>query len=153
MRLDHVMSMPRPQQVTMVHVGRLTHMRRVLALLPRYRILMEPRSASLQLGIQPGDKRPRLESPRQPRRSKKKKQTPVESGCSEDVISRDVISLLGKELVEKAEADGIEWESPFGFREEVDLIVSSISSSGMSYLKVCAETLAAEPFSLTCFSR
>ncbi|KAI9452425.1 S-adenosyl-L-methionine-dependent methyltransferase [Lactarius psammicola] len=34
------------------------------------------------------------------------------------------------ELVEKAEADGIQWESPFGFKEEVELTVSSISSSG-----------------------
>jgi hypothetical protein len=55
--------------------------------------------------------------------------------------------------MEKAEADGIEWESPFGFREEVELIVSSISSSGMSNLKVCAETLAAEPPYLTCSAR
>ncbi|KAI9510698.1 S-adenosyl-L-methionine-dependent methyltransferase [Russula earlei] len=30
----------------------------------------------------------------------------------------------------RAEADGVEWESPFGFREEVELLVSSISSSG-----------------------
>jgi len=85
-----------------------------------------------------------LESPRPPRRSKKKKKTQVESGSSEDVIAKDVIALLGKEIVEKAEANGIEWESPFGFREEVELTVSSISSSGMSYSKVCAETLAAE---------
>ena len=85
-----------------------------------------------------------MESPRPPKRSKKKKRTLAESGSSEDVISRDVGALLGKELMEKAEADGIEWESPFGFREEVDLTVSSISSSGMSYSKVCAVTLAAE---------
>ncbi len=106
---------------------------------------METRSvSSLQPLLQQGDKRPRLESPLPPKRSKKKKRTLIVSGSSEDVISREVVALLGKELVEKAEADGIEWESPFGFREEVELTISSISSSGMSHSKVCAEALAAE---------
>ncbi|KAH9075529.1 S-adenosyl-L-methionine-dependent methyltransferase [Lactarius deliciosus] len=106
-------------------------MRRILALLPRHHILMETRPiSSLQPLLQPGDKRNRLESPLPPKRSKKKKKTPVESGSSEDVISREVVALLGKEVVAKVEADGVEWESPFGFREEVELTVSSISSSG-----------------------
>lgn len=108
-------------------------MRRILALLPRHRIPMDTRPISVpsaQLALQPGDKRPRLESPRPPKRGKKKKHAPVESGSSEDVIFRDVVALLGKELLAKAEADGMEWESPFGFREEVELTVSSISSSG-----------------------
>jgi hypothetical protein len=108
-----------------------------LALIPRHIILMKPSVSS-----QPGDKRVRLESPHPSKRSKKKIKHPIEPGSSEDVISREVVGLLGKELVEKAEADGIEWESPFGFREEVELTVSSISSSGMSYSKVCAETTA-----------
>ena len=120
-------------------------MRRILALLPRrHRFLMDTRPVSVSsahLALQPGDKRPRLDSPRPPRRSKKKKQAPVESGSSEDVIFREVVALLGKELLAKAEADGIELESPFGFREEVELTVSSISSSGMSCSKVCAEML------------
>jgi hypothetical protein len=127
-------------------------MRRILALLPRHRIPMDTRPISVpsaQLALQPGDKRPRLESPRPPKRGKKKKHAPVESGSSEDVIFRDVVALLGKELLAKAEADGMEWESPFGFREEVELTVSSISSSGMSCSKVCAETLAAKPLSRT----
>ena len=81
---------------------------------------------------QSGDKRARLESPHPSKRSKKKRKPPVEPGSSEDVIFREVVGLLGKELVEKAEANGIEWESPFGFREEAELTVSSISSSGMS---------------------
>ena len=139
--VDHVTSMPR-RIVTMVQTSAdtLTRMRRILALLPRRSILMETRSVSAsspQLGLKPGDKRPRLESPRPPKRGKKKKRTLAESGSSDDVISRDVGALLGKELMEKAEAEGIEWESPFGFREEVDLTVSSISSTGMSYSKVC----------------
>ncbi len=65
------------------------------------------------------DKRPRLESPHLSKRSKKNKQTPIESGSSEGIISREVVALLGKELVKEAEADGIEWESPFGFRRKL----------------------------------
>jgi tRNA (uracil-5-)-methyltransferase len=72
-----------------------------------------------------------------PKRRKKRrnlKHTPPEPGSSEDVISREVVRLLGSELVARAEADGLELESPFGFREEVELTVSSISSSGTSCL-------------------
>ena len=122
---------------------RRTGMHRVLALFPRQNILMKATRSisSPQPLLQQGDKRARLESPHPSKRNKKKKKIPVESGSSEDVISREVVALLGKELVEKAEADGSEWESPFGFREEVELTVSGISSSGMSYSKV---TLAAQ---------
>jgi len=91
-------------------------MRRILVLFPRHHILTKTRPVSSpQPLLQPGDKRPRFESPHPPKRSKKNKQTPIEPGSSEDVISREVVALLGKELVEKGEADGIEWESPFGF--------------------------------------
>jgi tRNA (uracil-5-)-methyltransferase len=70
-----------------------------------------------------------------PKRSKKRKHAPPELGSSEDVISREVVELLGRELVAQAEADGVERESPFGFREEVELTVSSISPSGMSFFR------------------
>jgi hypothetical protein len=65
-------------------------------------------------------------------KKKRRKHTLPESGSSEDVISREVAGLLGSELVVRAEAGGLDWESPFGFREEVELTVSSISSSGKS---------------------
>lgn len=98
--------------------------------------------------LQSPDKRPRSISPKAapqtvttrstaPKRRKKRKHTPPEPGSSEDVISREVVRLLGSELVSRAEADGLDWESPFGFREEVELTVSSISSSG-TCLKVYA---------------
>ena len=73
-----------------------------------------------------------------PKRRKKRKHTPPEPGSSEDVISREVVGLLGSELVTQAEADGLDWESPFGFREEVELTVSSISSNGTSCSTVYA---------------
>jgi tRNA (uracil-5-)-methyltransferase len=93
-----------------------------------------------QAPVLPSDKRPRSTSPEvtaqaatrstAPKRRKKPKRTPPESGSPQDVISREVVGLLGSELVARAEADGLDWESPFGFREEVELTVSSISSSG-----------------------
>ncbi|KAI0292965.1 S-adenosyl-L-methionine-dependent methyltransferase [Multifurca ochricompacta] len=91
-----------------------------------------------QPSLQPADKKPRLSSSISQggaslnaalKRNKKRKQTPPEPGSSQDVISREVITLLGKELVDQSETDGTAWESPFGFREEVQLTVSSISSS------------------------
>jgi hypothetical protein len=50
---------------------------------------------------------------------------------------------LGNEAVARASADGVEWESPFGFREEVELTVEGISSSGMSCFKVFTPLLLA----------
>lgn len=75
-----------------------------------------------------------------PKRRKKRKHTPPEPGSSEDVISREVAGLLGSEIVAQAEVDGLDWDSPFGFREQVELTVSSISSSGESCAKVYAYT-------------
>lgn len=100
--------------------------------------------------LQSPDKRPRSITPEvalravttrstAPKRRKKRKHTPPEPGSSEDVVSREVVRLLGSELVSRAEADGVDWESPFGFREEVELTVSSISSSG-TCLKVYADS-------------
>jgi hypothetical protein len=84
---------------------------------------------------QPLDKKHPLAFPQshvQPgKRFKKRKYTPPEPGSSEDVISRQVVALLGEQVVASAEADGTDWASPFGFREQVELTVSSISSSGM----------------------
>lgn len=97
-------------------------------------------ASPLQTPVLSSDKRLRSMSPQVaaqavtrstgPKRRKKPKHTPPESGSPQDVISREVVGLLGSELVARAEADGLDWESPFGFREEVELTVSSISSSG-----------------------
>lgn len=105
-------------------------------------------ASPLRPSLQPLDKKPRVTPPdaalqagvklTAPKRSKRRKYTPPDFGSPEDVISREVVGLLGNEIVARAEADGVEWESPFGFREEVELTVSSISSSGMFYFKVCA---------------
>lgn len=49
---------------------------------------------------------------------------------TEDVLWHDVASVLGKEAVEKAIEEETEWNSPFEFREEVELEVHSMSSNG-----------------------
>jgi len=108
-------------------------------------IIMQTRPVTL-------DKRPRLTPPEatlQPgiKRSKRKKYTQPDFGSSEDVISRHVVELLGTQVVARAEADGIEWQSPFGFREEVEVTVSSISSSGMSCFNVCVDPCLSTPVS------
>jgi hypothetical protein len=125
----------RPGGLSYHHVDRVIEtasmMRRIIS------IIMQTRPATL-------DKRLRLTPPEATlqagiKRNKRKKYTPPEFGSSEDVISRHVVELLGTQVVARAEANGIEWESPFGFREEVEVTVSSISSSGMSYFNVCVD--------------
>lgn len=51
---------------------------------------------------------------------------------TEDVLWRDVVSVLGQDVVDKAVDEGTEWESPFEFKEEVELTVHSLSSNGVS---------------------
>ena len=100
-------------------------------------------ASPLQVPVLSSDKRPRSTSPEvatqaatrstAPKRRKKPKRykrTQPDTGSLQDVISREVARLLGSELLAQAEADGLDWESPFGFREEVELTISSISSSG-----------------------
>ncbi|PSS31110.1 hypothetical protein PHLCEN_2v2349 [Hermanssonia centrifuga] len=64
--------------------------------------------------------------------TKKMKNMVIEPYSAQDVIFRDVISLLGQEAVDKAIQEGKDWESPFQFREEVELTASILSSTGES---------------------
>ncbi|KAI0089976.1 tRNA methyltransferase [Irpex rosettiformis] len=59
---------------------------------------------------------------------------------SEDVIHREVISLLGQDVVDRLIEEGKDWASPFQMREEVELTVSAISSHGESL------SIAPEPY-------
>jgi tRNA (uracil-5-)-methyltransferase len=65
-------------------------------------------------------------------RKGKKRQNLPEAYSPDDVLWRDVIDLLGKDVVEAALEEGLEWESPFGFREQVEVDVKSLSSAGES---------------------
>ncbi|KAG6333304.1 hypothetical protein ID866_5781 [Astraeus odoratus] len=65
------------------------------------------------------------------RKAKKSaKRTLPEPCSSEDVLWHDVVSLLGSETVDQKIAQGTEWDSPFGFREELEVVVSKLSSNG-----------------------
>ena len=77
---------------------------------------------------------PKKSAKKEARKAKRKGlHIPPEPYSTEDVLWRDVASVLGQDVVDKAVEDGIEWESPFQFREEVELTVHSISSNGTCF--------------------
>ena len=80
-------------------------------------------------------------SKRQKRKQKQKHHVP-EPGTAEDVIFREVEELLGKHVVDAAVAVEEEWRAPFEMREEAEVVVACMSSSGRSRTcqsaKVCA---------------
>ncbi|KAG2753493.1 S-adenosyl-L-methionine-dependent methyltransferase [Suillus brevipes Sb2] len=65
-------------------------------------------------------------------KSAKRKQKRVlpDPYSSEDVLWRDIVALLGDDTVAHALQHGTEWDSPFEFREEVEVEVSTLSSNG-----------------------
>ncbi|EPQ61280.1 S-adenosyl-L-methionine-dependent methyltransferase [Gloeophyllum trabeum ATCC 11539] len=66
------------------------------------------------------------------KRKNKRKHTLPEPYSPDDVLWRDVVALLGKEPVDDILEAETEWDSPFEFQEEVELVVSSLSSNGES---------------------
>ncbi|KAF5386601.1 hypothetical protein D9615_002019 [Tricholomella constricta] len=84
----------------------------------------------------PSMKKPRLAGKNVPKSERKRakkraKKTDLPEPCStEDVLWRDVIAVLGQDVVDKALEDGSEFDSPFEFHQEVELEVSAICSSG-----------------------
>ncbi|KAG1908749.1 S-adenosyl-L-methionine-dependent methyltransferase [Suillus fuscotomentosus] len=65
-------------------------------------------------------------------KSAKRKQKRIlpEPYSSEDVLWRDIVALLGDDTVDHALQQGTQWDSPFDFREEVEVEVSTLSSNG-----------------------
>jgi len=63
-------------------------------------------------------------------KKKKKKQLPPEPYSHDDVLWRDVRDLLGAEVANGIIEEGVEWDSPFQYGEEVEVEVSAISSTG-----------------------
>ncbi|OAX31345.1 S-adenosyl-L-methionine-dependent methyltransferase [Rhizopogon vinicolor AM-OR11-026] len=61
---------------------------------------------------------------------KKQKHILPEPYSTGDVLWRDVVALLGSDVVEHALQNGTEWASPFDHREEVEVEVSTLSSNG-----------------------
>ncbi|GLB35552.1 putative methyltransferase [Lyophyllum shimeji] len=85
----------------------------------------------------PSGKKPRLVSKpgskKECKRAKQRreKKTGLPEPCSsEDVLWRDIIAVLGKDVVSKALEDGTEFDSPFEFHQEVELEIAGLCSSG-----------------------
>jgi tRNA (uracil-5-)-methyltransferase len=68
---------------------------------------------------------------KQPKKRKFKRPASPEPGTSEDVILRDVMALLGSEAVQAAKDAGSDYTSPLERGQEIDLVVSELSSNGM----------------------
>lgn len=67
--------------------------------------------------------------------SKRKQRDQLPEPCSsDDIIARDVAALLGQETVQSILADGTERSSPFEYGQELELVVSELSSNGMPLL-------------------
>jgi len=64
---------------------------------------------------------------RNAKKERKRKATFPEPCSSEDVLWQDIISALGKEVVDQAIEDGVELQSPFKYHE---VEVKTISSNG-----------------------
>ncbi|KZT09047.1 S-adenosyl-L-methionine-dependent methyltransferase [Laetiporus sulphureus 93-53] len=67
-----------------------------------------------------------------PKKKSKHKKVIPEPYSGEFVVARDVENLLGQETVKEAIAGGTEWDAPFTGKEEIELIVSGLSSTGDS---------------------
>lgn len=74
--------------------------------------------------------RTQKQSKKAAKKSRKQKGKEPEPGTSEDLVLREVRALLGNETVEEAQEAEWEFESPFEFREEVEVVVSAMSSTG-----------------------
>lgn len=70
----------------------------------------------------PREKRPRIARTRRCR--------VIEPYSHDDVLWHDVRALLGADTVHRAEQDTVDWDAPFHFREEIEVVVDRLSSNG-----------------------
>lgn len=55
---------------------------------------------------------------------------PPELGSNDDVIQRDVMSLLGPEAVEASKTEGTDFTSPLERGQEIEVVISELTSNG-----------------------
>jgi hypothetical protein len=94
--------------------------------------LKQPPGKKLRLD---GRKAQKSESKRAKKRRQRETGVP-EPGSAEDVLWRDVIAVVGQDVVDKASEDGTDFDSPFAYHQEVELEISSLCSSGGSCLGI-----------------
>lgn len=69
--------------------------------------------------------------PKKSKRKSKNKKPDLPEPCSpEDVLWHEIKSVLGANVVQKAIEDGVEFDSPFAFHQEVEVLVKSLSPGG-----------------------
>ncbi|EIW86148.1 hypothetical protein CONPUDRAFT_160976 [Coniophora puteana RWD-64-598 SS2] len=77
-----------------------------------------------------GEKLKAKKQPKKGKKNKKQKHRLPEPYSPEDVLFHDVRALLGTEAVDKALAEGTEWNAPFAFKEEVEVEVKALGHNG-----------------------
>lgn len=75
---------------------------------------------------QPREKRPRIDGKTRRRR----RCVTIEPYSHDDVLWHDVRALLGPDTVHRAEQGALDWDAPFHFREEIEVVVDRLSSHG-----------------------
>lgn len=75
-----------------------------------------------------------LKSPSKATRKRQKRLTNIEPCSHDDVHWKEVVNLLGQDVVNKAKEDGTEFDTPFSFLEELELKISCLSSNGQNYI-------------------
>lgn len=69
--------------------------------------------------------------PKKSKRKSKHKKPDLPEPCSpEDVLWHEIKSVLGSDAVEKAIEEGVEYDSPFAFHQEIEVLVKSLSPGG-----------------------
>ncbi|KAH0838813.1 S-adenosyl-L-methionine-dependent methyltransferase [Lanmaoa asiatica] len=69
----------------------------------------------------PREKRPRID---------RRRRRVIEPYSHDDVLWHDVHTLLGADAIHRAEQDAVDWDAPFHFREEIEVVVDRLSSHG-----------------------
>ena len=82
-------------------------------------------------------------------KKKKKKHLPPEPYSHDDVLWRDVRDLLGAGVADGIIEDGKEWESPFQYGEELEVEVSTISSTGAFLSRLASASIDLSALSLS----
>ncbi|KAF5371304.1 hypothetical protein D9758_004267 [Tetrapyrgos nigripes] len=89
----------------------------------------EPVTAEGPIQKKPKDKAKNF-AKKNAKRLKKARENVLEECSPEDVQWKDIVELLEQDVVGKAIEEGTEFQSPFAFREEVELEVKAISPNG-----------------------
>ena len=72
------------------------------------------------------------------KKNKKNARRAPEPFSSDDILTREVIALLGQEYVDNATSQNIDWDAPFEQSTQLELTVSCISPSTGQFIARCS---------------